>query len=47
LLGGPFDRMERAQLRNALADARTFETKAVSFDGRFVPPKEVGLPAVL
>lgn len=47
LLGGMGDRMERAQLRNALADARTFENKAVSFDGRFVPPKEVGLPAIL
>ncbi|MBE9040626.1 DGQHR domain-containing protein [Oscillatoriales cyanobacterium LEGE 11467] len=47
ILGGAEDRMERAQLRKALAQARTFENKAVSFQGRFVQPKEVGLPEVL
>jgi hypothetical protein len=39
--------MECAELRKALADARTFENKAVSFDGKFVKPKEVGLPEIL
>jgi len=30
-----------------VAEARTFEDKAVSFNGRFVQPQEVGLPPVL
>ncbi len=47
ILGGIEDDYERANLRKALADARTFEGKAVSFDGKFVKPKEVGLPEVL
>ena len=47
LLGGIEDRMERAKLRKALAQARTFENKAISFQGRFVQPKEVGLPEIL
>ena len=47
LLGGIEDRMERAQLRKSLAQARTFENKAISFQGRFVQPKEVGLPETL
>jgi len=47
LLGGMQQPMECAELRKALADARTFENKAVSFDGKFVKPKEVGLPEIL
>lgn len=47
ILGGIGDDYERANLRKALADARTFEGKAVSFEGKFVKPKEVGLPPVL
>lgn len=47
LLGGMGDRLERANLRKLLAQSRTFENKAISFQGRFVSPKDVGLPDVL
>ena len=47
ILGGIEDRMERAELRKALADARTIEKQSIGFDGKFVEPKEVGLPPVL
>jgi DGQHR domain-containing protein len=47
ILGGMGDRLECAELRTALANARTFENQAVSFEGRFVKPKNVGLPDVL
>ncbi len=47
MLGGIKDKMERAQLRNDLAKARTFEDKTVDFKGKFVEPKKVGLPNVL
>lgn len=47
ILGGVKDTMERAQIRNALAKARTFENKTINFDGDFVEPKEVGLPSLL
>jgi DGQHR domain-containing protein len=47
ILGGIEDRMERAELRKALADARSMESKTVGFDGKFVEPQEVGLPAIL
>ncbi|HEY9854049.1 MAG TPA: DGQHR domain-containing protein [Leptolyngbyaceae cyanobacterium] len=47
ILGGVDDDLERAQLRRELAEARTYENKAVSFSGKFVAPKEVGLPAIL
>ena len=47
MLGGIKDRMERAQLRNDLAEARTFEENTVDFKGKFVEPKKVGLPGVL
>jgi hypothetical protein len=30
-----------------LYNARTVENKTISFDGKFVEPKEVGLPPVL
>ena len=41
------DDLERAELREALAKARTIEDNAVGFDGNFVEPREVGLPPVL
>ena len=47
ILGGIEDKMERAYLRQNLAKARTIEDKAISFQGRFVKPKDVGLPSVL
>ncbi len=47
ILGGIRDDMERAELRLSLAEARTFEGKAVGFNGKFVEPKGVGLPGVL
>lgn len=47
ILGGIEDRMERAELRKALADARTIETQSMGFDGKFVEPKQVGLPPLL
>ncbi len=39
--------MERAELRRELAQVRTIEGKAVGFNGKFVNPRDVGLPAVL
>ncbi|MBN3872855.1 DGQHR domain-containing protein [Nostoc sp. JL33] len=47
ILGGIQEQMERAELRKALADARTVEDKTIGFDGKFVEPKAVGLPSVL
>ena len=47
ILGGVKDKMEKAELRNDLAKARTFEDKTVDFKGKFVEPKQVGLPSVL
>lgn len=47
LLGGIEDRLELAELRSAVAKARTVENKTISFTGVFVQPKEVGLPPVL
>ena len=47
ILGGIEDKMERAYLREALAKARTMEDQAISFEGKFVKPKEVGLPSIL
>lgn len=47
ILGGIEDRMERAELRKALADARTIEKQSIGFDGKYVEPKEVGLPPIL
>lgn len=44
ILGGMQEQMERAELRKAIANARTVENKTISFDGKFVEPKEVGLP---
>jgi hypothetical protein len=47
ILGGVTDDLERAELRRELAEARTIEDKAVGFNGKFVEPREVGLPAIL
>ncbi|OAB63632.1 hypothetical protein AY599_09575 [Leptolyngbya valderiana BDU 20041] len=47
LLGGMTEPMELAELRMAVAKARTFENRAVSFQGRFVKPREVGLPKAI
>jgi DGQHR domain-containing protein len=47
ILGGIEDSMERAELRKALANARTVENKTIAFNGEFVEPKEVGLPPLL
>ncbi|HLO88543.1 MAG TPA: DGQHR domain-containing protein [Nostocaceae cyanobacterium] len=47
LVGGIEDQMEKAELRKDLANARTIEDRTISFDGRFVKPKDVGLPHVL
>jgi hypothetical protein len=46
LLGGIKDRMEIAQLRKALASARTREDRAMDFDGNWVSVQEVGLPSI-
>ncbi|EFA74126.1 conserved hypothetical protein [Raphidiopsis brookii D9] len=46
LLGGIKDRMEIAQLRKALASARTREDRAMDFDGNWVSDQEVGLPSI-
>lgn len=47
ILGGIQDGMERAEIRLELAKARTIEGKAVGFNGKFVEPKQVGLPPLL
>ncbi|MEB3149711.1 MAG: DGQHR domain-containing protein, partial [Sphaerospermopsis sp.] len=47
ILGGLQDHMEIAELRKALANARTVENKTISFDGEFVELKQVGLPDIL
>lgn len=44
LLGGIEDPMSQAMLRRDLADARTFENRAIDFGGRIVKPRQVGLP---
>lgn len=47
ILGGMTEKMEVAQLRKALADARTMEDNTIGFDGKLVDQQDVGLPAVL
>ncbi|BAY90012.1 hypothetical protein FDUTEX481_03793 [Tolypothrix sp. PCC 7601] len=47
ILGGIKDHMESAELRKALADARTIENQTIGFDGKFVEPQAVGLPPIL
>ncbi len=47
LLGGMKNDVEIAELRLKVAEARTIEGKAVGFNGKFVQPKQVGLPKIL
>ena len=47
LLGGVKDDLEKAEIRRALAEARTIEEKTIDFQGNFVNPKKVGLPNIL
>ncbi|AKG22164.1 DGQHR domain-containing protein [Calothrix sp. 336/3] len=47
ILGGIQEQMERAELRKDLAKCRTFENRTISFEGKFVEPKKVGLPEIL
>ncbi len=47
LLGGMDGEMARGELRSELAKARTFEDKAVGFDGKLVLPQDVGIPPML
>ena len=47
MLGGIDDTFERANLRKEVAKARTFEEKAIDFNGKLVDPKKVGLPPIL
>ncbi|MDJ0507926.1 MAG: DGQHR domain-containing protein [Crocosphaera sp.] len=53
LLGGVDDELEKAEIRRALAEARTIkdaatnEEKTIDFQGNFVNPKSVGLPDIL
>ncbi|MBD2774650.1 DGQHR domain-containing protein [Iningainema tapete] len=47
ILGGIQDHIERAELRQNLAKARTVENKTIGFEGKFVEPKAVGLPSIL
>ncbi len=47
ILGGIQDHIERAELRQDLAKARTVENKTIGFDGNLVEPKQVGLPPIL
>jgi DGQHR domain-containing protein len=47
LLGGVDNDFDRAELRRQVAEARTVGDYAMSFDGKLVTPKEVGLPPVL
>jgi len=47
LLGGIDDDFERAEVRREVAEARTIEDKAMGFNGKFVAPRQVGLPSLL
>ncbi len=47
LLGGMDNDFDRAELRRYIAEARTVGEYAMSFEGKLVTPKEVGLPPVL
>jgi DGQHR domain-containing protein len=47
ILGGVQDNIERAGLRQDLAQARTIENKTIDFNGKFVEPQKVGLPPIL
>ena len=47
LLGGVDNDFDRAELRRYVAEARTVGEYAMSFEGKLVTPKEVGLPPIL
>jgi DGQHR domain-containing protein len=47
LLGGVDNDFDRAELRRYVAEARTVGDYAMSFEGKLVTPKEVGLPPIL
>lgn len=47
LLGGVDNDFDRAELRRYVAEARTVGDYAMSFEGKLVTPKEVGLPSIL
>ncbi len=47
LLGGVDNDLDRAELRLQIAEARTVGDYAMSFEGKLVTPKEVGLPPIL
>lgn len=47
VLGGITAANEVADLRVELAKARTFENRSVSFQGKLVTPREVGMPSVV
>ncbi|NER03453.1 MAG: DUF4148 domain-containing protein, partial [Okeania sp. SIO3C4] len=48
ILGGISDKMERAEIRRELAEARRVgDNQAVDFQGKFVELKKVGLPKIL
>jgi DGQHR domain-containing protein len=47
LLGGVDNDLDRAELRLQIAEARTVGDYAMSFEGKLVTPKDVGLPPIL
>ncbi len=47
LLGGMDNDFDRAEFRRQIAEARSVGEYAMSFEGKLVTPKEVGLPPVL
>lgn len=47
ILGGMKDSMEISELRKEFAKTRTFGNKTMNFEGDFVDPQELGLPAKL
>ena len=48
ILGGVSDKMERAEIRRELAEARRVgDNQAVDFQGKFVELRKVGLPEIL
>lgn len=47
LLDGMQDKMEQAQLKEAIAFSRTIEDRAINFQGIFVKPREIELPSIL
>jgi DGQHR domain-containing protein len=47
LLGGMDNDFDRAEFRRQIAEARSVGEYAMSFDGKLVTPKEVGLPPLL